>query len=149
MKSFFKLNRLRTFLISMSSLTLVVASGASAGPLDLSSTPLETATGVESNIMILNDDSGSMDASVLIPRSANSGGYRISIELNPTTRAVNDYAFIHEDGDNNNFLGGEPVPTENLIRIIDDLLGNLFSNEPNSISAFGVWRTRLSNFNRL
>ena len=45
--------------------TVTITNTAAAGPLNLSDNALEIVTNIEPNIMILNDDSGSMDWSVM------------------------------------------------------------------------------------
>ncbi len=51
------------------------ATAASAGPLNLSNNALEVIVGVEPNIMIVNDDSGSMDWEVMSKDYANGGRF--------------------------------------------------------------------------
>ena len=51
------------------------ASVTSAGPLNLSDNALEVIVGVEPNIMIVNDDSGSMDSEIMSTDYAHGGRF--------------------------------------------------------------------------
>jgi len=135
---------LRNLLVTIiSGISLVAITQTNAGPLNISNTPLETASGVESNVMILNDDSGSMANTILIssgPEQGRFGTYRLSV----TGFGFNDYSYTHNDGDN---LNRPLLPTESRLNAINASIGGgLYSR---SESAQGVWRGRLSDFNRL
>jgi len=64
-------NRRSYYLRAAAACLLTGLSGASAGPLNLSDTPLFLATGVEPNLIMAIDDSGSMDFELLV--RANDG----------------------------------------------------------------------------
>jgi len=64
-------NRRSCYLIAAAACLLTCLSGASAAPLNLSDTPLFLATGVEPNLIMAIDDSGSMDFELLV--RANDG----------------------------------------------------------------------------
>ena len=59
-------NRRSYYLSAAAACLLTCLSGASAGPLNLSDTPLFLAGGVEPNLIMAIDDSGSMDFELLV-----------------------------------------------------------------------------------
>lgn len=77
------LQTINKVLIAM--LSVFVCGHLSAGNLNLSDTVLEVTTGVEPNVMILNDDSGSMGFGIMVPANPNG-------------------LFIMDDGVNYDFL---------------------------------------------
>jgi len=119
----------------------------SAGPLNISNNALEIATGVEPNVMILNDDSGSMDWTILA--ADDQGTYFIT-----TPNSTYQYIYIHQDGDNadtNNIQvnfgvnGFFTIPTQATLNA-QDALSDLDASGF-SASWKGVWRARLYNYN--
>ena len=68
-KGMYSLKLIKLVSNSLLTMFIVVCSGqVSAGPLNLANGVLEVSTGVEPNIVILNDDSGSMDHGVMAPK---------------------------------------------------------------------------------
>jgi len=108
---------------------------AVAGPLDIANNALEIATGVEPNVMILNDDSGSMDWSVLIPNTSE-GLYIINGPVSGFS-----YAYIQPDPENGDFFA---VPTEIELQ---QFAAFWDSRGYNGDEWRGVWRSRNHNFN--
>jgi len=84
----------KTYLASALAAISIGAMTANAGLLDISDTPLELTPAVPPNVLIIADDSGSMDWEVLTQDSNNSGAFNSShldgtIDLaNPITQRV-------------------------------------------------------------
>lgn len=119
----------------------------SAGPLDIAENALEIATGVEPNVMILHDDSGSMDWTLMTPES--DGVYFIS---SPALTYINLY--MYADGDNadtNAVVAVAPslvdiftLPTENTLNA-----SSAFFNFYGYTNWKGVWRARNNTYNKV
>jgi len=141
------INRLITLLILA---TIIFCSSYSyAGDLNLSNSVLETTTGVEPNVMILNDDSGSMDHGVMIPEG-NDGNIVFRGEsykyAHPdpgvTTKkapAANIKNINDDDGDDAQSKDLGVVPTEAGLLAA----GVAVANQE------GIWRTWNHNYNRV
>lgn len=67
----------RTSLATLAFCCSLLPGLSSAAPLNIATNALEVATGVEPNVMILNDDSGSMDWSLMVS-GGNQGRYTIN-----------------------------------------------------------------------
>jgi len=106
-----------------------------AGPLNISNNPLELAAGVDPNVMVLNDDSGSMDWSILV-QGASEGLYATTSPARSFS-----YAYIQDDPENSNFF---VVPSENTLNQFENFWVN---NNYNEAQWRGVWRTLNSTFN--
>jgi len=144
---------------------LLAANVSLAGPLNIADNALEITDGVEPNVMILNDDSGSMDWTILATQ--DQGTYRITspVNLNGFNNVTMSYYYTFNDGDNSitniiatipfqlfyNFgvLGGLPnvgtIPTQ---RALDDFNDNTLDLDAAGYTNWrGVWRTRNSTYN--
>lgn len=118
----------------------LVPASLNAGPLNIANNPLEIANNVEPNVMVLNDDSGSMDWSILSP-GTTEGKYIISCPGCPYL----DYAYIQADPENIFFY---TVPSETTMNNINAFNGNFFVvNNYNEDQWRGVWRTLNHNYN--
>ncbi|MEM7001897.1 MAG: PilC/PilY family type IV pilus protein, partial [Pseudomonadota bacterium] len=109
----------------------------------LSQTPLEQSGSVPPNVLVLMDDSGSMDWSFLVPGTGDQG--RISLDNSPITTnwgTVWTYSYLWGLTDNNypyNWYGGFILPTE------DALDANTYTQD----NEYGVWRARNHKHNKL
>jgi len=142
----------------------------SAGPLNISNNALEIATGVEPNVMILSDDSGSMDWTILA--ADDQGTYVIQNTLVDTINIfgagagaafnVNaSYLYTFNDGDNadTNNVAATPFPTSiagglpNFFTLPTENALNNFNTNVLDLDAAGysnwrgVWRVRNSSYN--
>ncbi|MEZ5549817.1 MAG: PilC/PilY family type IV pilus protein [Pseudomonadales bacterium] len=103
---------------------------------DLADVPLEDAISAEANVLIMMDDSGSMDWSVMTPEDGgeflitNSGVKNNGVQTQTTT-----YRYVHQL--TTNIYGGNlNVPTEEALAADAVFNGN----------NYGVWRARNSNY---
>ena len=106
-----------------------------AGPINIATNPLEIAAGVDPNVLVLNDDSGSMDWSILV-QGASEGLYATSSPASSFS-----YAYIQDDPENSNFF---VVPSEDTLNQFE---GFWVANNYNESQWRGVWRTLNSSFN--
>ena len=130
----------------------VISNLSLSAPLNISNNPLEIATGVEPNVMVLNDDSGSMDWSLLIDGDED-GIYHINVAGATGNGFFGTFYFYtvpdgdNADGNNNGLPTLFTLPTQNLYNALDadfDLDARGFDQNWK-----GVWRNRLSNYNKL
>ncbi len=109
---------------------------------NLSQTPLEQLATVPANVLIVMDDSGSMDWQLIIP-STNDGG----LVLDNSTIATKslrqeNYVYLYDLKSNtypSTSQYGRVVPTEEALALDADTVGN----------GYGVWRTRNYQYNAL
>jgi type IV pilus assembly protein PilY1 len=152
-------------LVSKSLLTMfiVVCSGqVSAGPLNLADGVLEVSTGVEPNIVILNDDSGSMDHGVMAPKMSE-GDYIYDtlhyqyvypdpgIVIPVSGSALAPAANIKET---TLVTVYDPVTPSNSTRVRDNskdwgVVPTEASLLAKGLPLGGVWRARYSGFNQI
>ena len=80
--------RLSALCVTSAVATLTALSGSSAfsAPLDLSDTPLFLSTGVQPNLIMAIDDSGSMDFEVVLPGNDGSAWWRTAEPLPEAVR---------------------------------------------------------------
>ena len=112
------LNRIFTLAAALA----LLAGSASAGPLNLAQSPLFLGTAVPPNILLLVDDSGSMDWNIIVPANGTDGiisGYTGSPtdEVSGNNVTVNfDYAYLFDDANNNSGPTGNdiPIPLEEM-----------------------------------
>ena len=130
----------------------------SAGPLNISNNALEIATGVEPNVMILNDDSGSMDWT--ITASDDQGIYNIPVPGTTYSGAGISllgtiFYYIHPDTDNASTILFDnafnipnifTLPTQNTFDALDAALDLDAAGFDQSWK--GIWRGRLFEYNR-
>lgn len=163
-------------LYKMTKFSLLICLGLSsglvtAGPLNISNGALEIADGVEPNVMILNDDSGSMDWTILA--ADDQGTYNIQNTLVDTINVFSGgvnaayninapYLYIFNDGDNSDTngvfaapfpAGGIPAGLPNFYTLPTENALNNFNANVLDLNAAGynnwqgVWRVRNSNYN--
>ena len=105
-------------------------------PFDLAQVPLELAIGVEPNVLIVMDDSGSMDWTIM---SREPRGSRFSLSgRNRTTT----YSYVFEAPTNTFWVrsgNGRVLPSEEMLAADNDFDGN----------DYGVWRGRNHRYNRI
>jgi len=160
------MSTLRTHILKsfgIASLTFFIASGPlTAADLNISNQPIEFSGGVQSNLLFLMDDSGSMDLGIIAPNDTNNlfpdedvssfvgGGMRVA-----TGDTGCEYFYTHPDPDSNdgapernqarrsdNAPNGPIVPTEAFFdSLADDANGNV--DNP------GAWRAWFSGFNAI
>jgi type IV pilus assembly protein PilY1 len=118
-------------MLLFSSLTLPAAV---AGPLNLSDNALEVITNVEPNIMILHDDSGSMDWGIMTDES-EGGTFHIGDHR---------YKYTHPDP---GASGSSPAENDDEDRTVptEEFLSDLGVAAPQS----GVWRAWNHNYNKI
>ena len=106
---------------------------------DLADVPLEDAVAAEANVLVMMDDSGSMDWSVMTPE--DGGEFRISnaaTRRNGVSSSSNTYRYTVQL--NTNIYGGNAnVPTEETLAADTDFDGN----------DYGVWRARNSQYSTI
>jgi len=155
-----------TLAASAAGFILTMPLQTNAGTLDIATNALEVATGVEPNVMILADDSGSMDWTILA--AADQGTYTIS---NPVTgifgnfNRTESYLYTFNDGDNfstnsiaatpfglggGQYIGGGltnyyTLPTETALNTFN---ANVFDLDAAGYTNWrGVWRVRNADYN--
>ena len=121
--------------------------GAVAGPppgevefdFDLADTPLEDAISAEANVLIMMDDSGSMDWSVMTPEDGGEFLITNSGVRNPgVSSATRTFRYVHEL--TTNIYGGNvTVPTEEALAADPVFNGN----------NYGVWRARNAQYSTI
>ena len=117
-----------------------------AGDLNLSNSVLETVTGVEPNVMILNDDSGSMDHGVMI--SGVSGGEGdVVFRGNTYKYAHPDPGVTTTDAPAANIKDSGSAATKDL-GVVPTESGLLAAGVPVA-NQEGIWRTWNHNYNRV
>jgi len=115
---------------------------ATAGPLDIATNALEIATGVEPNVMVLNDDSGSMNWSIMIS-GTNQGRYFID-----GPGDTDSYLYVQDDPENsaNSVLASQQA----LDRQVTDAGAVDWTALGYPVAQWqGVWRVRNHNFNTI
>lgn len=121
-----------------------ISSNALAGNLDLSDNALEIVIGVEPNIMILSDDSGSMDWAMATDETSFNWSFSVAVgRLNST-----DYAYVHPDPGasglspaENTYHGGGDVWTAPTPNSLDD--------EGVASPYGGAWRYWFTGYNKI
>ncbi len=113
----------------------LTSSSLFAGALNISQSALEIADGVEPNVMVLNDDSGSMNWSVLVS-GTNQGRYYIA-------GPIHHFGYLYVQSDPENPHSGVAPSVEAL----NVFAGFWDANGYNSSEWRGVWRVRNSTFN--
>ncbi|MEM9743597.1 MAG: PilC/PilY family type IV pilus protein [Pseudomonadota bacterium] len=117
------------------------AAGEVAVPFGLASTPLEQATGVTPNVLVMMDDSGSMDWDITTLGSGNDGVMRLSnAAARDSGQDRTNYRYLwtlvgnsYSETDNS----GRSLPTEEA----------LDANADTDNNQYGVWRGRNHQFN--
>ena len=117
------------------------APGEVAVTFDLATTPLEQANGVTPNVLIMMDDSGSMDWNITTQGTANDGVIRLSNEDIATSNVQSiSYTYLYPLANNSYldfFFSGLSAVTEETLRSDTNFDGN----------QFGAWRVYNSDFN--
>ena len=125
--------RSRLWLVASVALLLQIPQVSHAGQLSLANSPLFLGTAVEPNIVLLSDDSGSMDWDIMI--LGDQG--RISLVGATQTKT---FSYVLPAADNNygfESSNGRILPSEESVQAT--------ANMP--ADAYGVWRGRFSGFN--
>ena len=117
-------------MLLFSSLTL---STASAGPLNLSDNALEVVTNIEPNIMILHDDSGSMDWGIMTNES--EGGIF----------HMDDYRYYYTHPDPGASGSSPAINDDDLVAPTEEFLAAEGLAAPQG----GVWRVWNHNYNKI
>lgn len=112
----------------------LASSATVSGPLNLSDNALEVVNNVEPNIMILHDDSGSMDWGIVTSES-EGGTFHIGDER---------YKYTHPDP---GATGSSPAVNDDQQRVVpsEEFLSDLGVVAPQS----GVWRAWNHNYNKI
>ncbi|MEQ9451941.1 MAG: PilC/PilY family type IV pilus protein [Pseudomonadales bacterium] len=116
--------------------------GVVATPFDLAQTPLEQSGTVPPNVMVLMDDSGSMDFHVAVQGLDENGGFlssNASIANNSVRERGISYMWDLDNQYNPNASYGNIAPTEESLQ----------ANTGTDNNEFGIWRLRNSKFNTL
>lgn len=117
--------------------------GEVASPWNLANVPLEQSTSVSPNVIIMMDDSGSMDWNMSVRGPDTQGGFVIDNDWIATSGEYSTSYYYLWDLANNIFGttngNGRILPTEELLDSDSDLDNN----------RYGVWRARSANYNRL
>ena len=106
---------------------------------NLADVPLEDAVAAEANVLIMMDDSGSMDWSLMTPE--NEGQFYISnsnTKNNGVSSYTNYYRYVNQFA-TNLYTGNRNVPTEETLDADSDFDGN----------DYGVWRARSSAYSTI
>ena len=120
----------------ITALLVLVSNVGMAGNLNLSNNILEVSTGVEPNIMVLNDDSGSMDFGIM---TENTGG----------TIFLGTYEYYHAQPDTG-VAAGAQSPAANLAVFNFVVPSEDFLIAQGVAAPFaGVWRARNVDYNRI
>lgn len=117
--------------------------GEVASPWNLASVPLEQSTSVSPNVIIMMDDSGSMDWNMSVRGPDAQGGFVIDNDWIATSGEYSTSYYYLWDLPNNIFGttsgNGRILPTEEVLDGDSDLDNN----------RYGVWRARSAAYNRL
>jgi type IV pilus assembly protein PilY1 len=116
--------------------------GAVVTPYNLSNTPLEQIAGVPSNVLVVMDDSGSMDWNATI-KGTSDGGFTIS-NSTVATKSVREETYTYVfDLKTNTYPAstsfGHVLPTEAALAADANFSGN----------NYGVWRGRSAKYNTI
>jgi len=156
----------RSYITGFAGVFSAMTNIAAAGDLDIATNALEVANGAEPNVMILNDDSGSMDWTILA--TDDQGTYFITNQVTGIFGNFNfntQYLYINPDGDNADdiFFAGVPfgfnpgqsfaggltdfftIPTENAILDFNNTTLDL--DAAGYTNWRGVWRARTHHYN--
>ncbi len=137
----FKQLYIRILYFTVVSTLVMVSNVGYTGPLDLSNTVLEVSTGVEPNIIVLNDDSGSMDWGLMTPEREG----RMHLPNGGTTGGNFVYYYAHPD---NGVTTGATPPASNASFFV--MPSEDFLNAQGVAAPYlGVWRARNVDYNKV
>ncbi|MBX3706436.1 MAG: tandem-95 repeat protein [Pseudomonadales bacterium] len=110
---------------------------------NLSQVPLEQSTSVPANVIVIMDDSGSMDWHITVRMDNDQGGFVLNNSGGATSgRASQSYYYLWNLPTNifaGNTANGRILPTE----------GGLLANASTANNQYGVWRARNHLFNSM
>lgn len=126
----------------------ITAVGSMAGDLNLSNNALEVVTAVEPNVMIINDDSGSMDWEVMSTDYSNGG--RFTGTQPDGSSPAGSGSVTHKDGDDDGTANcGFGSGTFTGYLYIVEFGNNSYTDDGNDCNTADdeAWRIRNSDFN--
>ncbi len=102
---------------------------------NLARTPLEEAVGAEANVLVVMDDSGSMDWTMMNPQPDG----RFELTFNGTSTGYSYLYTLSTNTYSSTSGSGRTLPSQEAIDADPDFAGN----------AFGVWRARTARYNTI